>query len=94
MDRRRLQENSRFLIACVDFRNGTFIDCVASTSSSTEDVTDATILGLEKASDVVLTNVTLISNPTPNFLSRILGVAMTTSLTRHEGKKEIMMEKA
>jgi hypothetical protein len=55
-------EENGSLIAFADFGNVTFTDCVASTSLSSEGVTDATMMDIENTNDEVLTAVTLISD--------------------------------
>ncbi|KUJ06940.1 uncharacterized protein LY89DRAFT_712271 [Mollisia scopiformis] len=55
-------EEGDSLIAFADFGNVTFTECVASTSSSSEGVTDAQVMDIENSDDEVLTSVTLISD--------------------------------
>ncbi|KAF4628582.1 hypothetical protein G7Y89_g9574 [Cudoniella acicularis] len=55
-------EQNNALVAFANFRNVTFSNCVAATSSSSEGVSSATIMDIENTSDQVLTSVTSISD--------------------------------
>lgn len=50
------------LIAFADFGNMTFVNCVASTSSSSEGLTDAIIMDLDNSSGEIFTSVDLVSS--------------------------------
>ncbi|TVY54049.1 Aspergillopepsin-2, partial [Lachnellula suecica] len=50
------------LIAFADFGDVTFVNCVASTSSSSEGITDATIMDLDNSSGEIFTSVSVLSS--------------------------------
>lgn len=72
-------EENDALIAFADFGNITFTDCVASTSSSSEGVTDATVMDIENTDNEVLTDVTLISDTSFEVSYTSSASASTTS---------------
>lgn len=72
-------EEDDALISFADFGNVTFTDCVAYTYSSSEGVTDATVMDIENTDNVVLTDVTLISDTSFEVSYTSSASASTTS---------------